>query len=180
MEKAYQLWKVFQDRFMAPITAILFLGPIILGCVEVIRRYFFGESWDWQQDMVTYLILSATYLFFPITQRKDMHLHVDLFIILAKKRSPALSHAMKLFAQLASVVYLGYFTYYGMKMTYNTYVSGRLVLSQVMVFWPFFLILTLGMGFMLITFLFQIYREIQEMRGKTVLVEEADGALSTD
>ncbi len=180
MEKAYEFWKWLQDRITAPITALAFLGPIILGCVEVIRRYIFGESWDWQQDVVTYLILSATYLFFPITQRKDMHLHVDLFIILAKKGSPILSHIMKLFAQLASAIYLAYITYYGMKMTLNTYNTGRLVLSQSMVFWPFFFILTLGMGFMFITFLFQIYREIQAMRGKEVLVEEAAGAHSTD
>jgi len=181
MEKAYQYWKSFQDRFMAPITALVFLGPIILACIEVVRRYLFGVSWDWQQDVVTYFILSATYLFFPITQRQDMHLHVSLFInLLSRKVHPIAGHAMNLLAQMVSTLYLGYFTIYGLKMTHNTYATGRLVLSQSMVFLPFFLILTVGMGFMLISFLFQIYREIQAMRGKEVLVEEAASAHSTD
>jgi len=176
MERAYQYWKWFQDRFMAPITAFIFLGPIILGCIEITRRYIFGVSWDWQQDVVTYFILSATYLFFSITQRHDMHLHVSLFVNQLSKVHPIAGHAANFLAQLACILYLGYFTYYGMKMTHNTYATGRLVLSQSMLFWPFFFILTIGMGFMLITFLFQIYREVQAMRGKQVLVEEATSA----
>ncbi len=181
MEKAYQYWKSFQDRFLAPITALVFLGPIILACIEVIRRYFFGASWDWQQDVVTYFIISATYLFFSITERQGMHLKLSLFISLfSRKVHPMVGHLMRLLAQLASVLYLGYFTIYGVKMTQGTYSAGRLVLSQCMVFWPFFLILSVGMGFMLISFLFDIFREIQAMRGKVVLVEEAASAHSTD
>ena len=181
MEKAYQYWKWLQDRFLAPITAVVFLAPIILGCVEVIRRYFFGVSWDWQQDVVTYFILSATYLFFSITERQGMHLKVTLFTsLLSRKVHPAMGHIMSLLALLASVLYLGYFTLYGLKVTQTTYASGRLVLSQSMVFWPFFLILTVGMGLMIISFLFEIFREIQAMRGKQVLVEETASAHSTD
>jgi TRAP-type C4-dicarboxylate transport system permease small subunit len=181
MEKAYQYWKRFQDRFLAPITAFVFLGPILLACVEVIRRYFFGESWDWQQDVVTYFILSATYLFFSVTERQGMHLKLTLFTSLfSKKVHPGMGHAMRLLAQLASVLYLGYFTIYGVKVTHTTYSSGRLVLSQSMAFWPFFLILTIGMGLMIISFLFEIFREVQAMRGKQALVEEAASAHSTD
>lgn len=180
MEKAYEFWKWFQDRVTAPITALMLLGPIILACIEVIRRYFFGTSWDWQQDVVTYIILSATYLFFPITQRHDMHLRVTMFINLAKKGNPTLAHLMNLATQVLCILYLGYFTYYGIKMTQNTYTSGRLVLSQSMVFWPFFCILTIGMAFMVITYLFQLYREIQAMRGREVLVEKTAAAHSTD
>jgi TRAP-type C4-dicarboxylate transport system permease small subunit len=49
-----------------------------------------------------------------------------------------------------------------------------------MVFWPFFLILTIGMGLMIISLLFEMFREVQAMRGKQVLVEEAASAHSTD
>jgi TRAP-type C4-dicarboxylate transport system permease small subunit len=181
MEKLYLQWKWFQDRLTAPITALFFLGPIILACIEVVRRYVFGESWDWQQDVVTYLILSATYLFFPITQRLEMHLHVSLFTSLASKHvHPKAGHVFKLIAQLATIVYLGYFSYYGVIMTYRTYASGRLVLSQCMVFWPFFLILTIGMAFMLISYLFQVYREVSAIMDKEVLVEKAVSAHSPD
>ncbi len=181
MEKAYLFWKTLQDRFIAPVTAFVFLGPILLACVEVIRRYFFGASWDWQQDVVTYFILSATYLFFAITQRQGMHLKVTLFTgLMSRKVSPVAGGVMRLLSELVSVAYLGYVVFYGFKVTGTTYATGRLVLSQSMVFWPFFLILTLGLAFMLVSFLFEIFREVQAMRGKTVLVEETASAHSTD
>jgi len=174
MEEAYRFWKGFQDKVLAPITAFLLLGPIILAMIEVIRRYVFGVSWDWQQDMVTYLILGGSYLFFSITQRQNAHLRVSLFSGLLMRKSPMLSRLMTLLVQLASAVYLGYFAFYGFKMTQNSYVSGRLVYSQIMPFWPFFLVLTVGMVFLLVTFIFQIYREGMAMAGKKVLDEEAE------
>lgn len=174
MEAAYLFWKKLQDRWLAPITAVMLLGPIILACVEVIRRYFLGESWDWQQDVVTYMIISAAFLYFATTQRKESHLRVTLFVNLVNKKSSLAGHNVSLFAQLCSIIYLFYFTYYGVKMTVRTYVDDTLVLSQIMPLWPFFLFLTLGIAFMVITFLFQVYREIQAMRGRSVLPEELD------
>ena len=59
-------------------------------------------------------------------------------------------------------------------MTVRTYSDHTLVLSQIMPLWPFFLFLTVGIAFMVVTFVFQIYREIQAMGGKKVLHEELD------
>jgi TRAP-type C4-dicarboxylate transport system permease small subunit len=174
MESAYQWWKGFQDKWIAPVAAFLLLLPIILAVIEVIRRYIFGVSWEWQQDLVTYSILAGSYLFFSTTQRQNAHLRVTLFVAFLIKKVPLLGHLMVLLAQLCSVLYLGYFTVYGFKMTQNSYESGRLVYSQVMPFWPFFLILTVGMAFMLVAFLFQIYREIQSLAGREVMAEEAE------
>jgi TRAP-type C4-dicarboxylate transport system permease small subunit len=174
MESAYQWWKRFQDQWISPLAAFLLLLPIILAVIEVIRRYIFGVSWEWQQDMVTYSIIAGSYLFFSTTQRQNAHLRVTLFVTFLIKKVPLLGHLMVLLAQACSVLYLGYFTVYGFKMTKNSYESGRLVYSQVMPFWPFFLILTAGMAFMLVSFLFQIYREIQALAGRKVLAEEVE------
>jgi len=57
-------------------------------------------------------------------------------------------------------------------MTKNSYLSGRLVYSQIMPFWPFFLILTLGMTFMLISIFFQIHQEIEKIKKKEFIAEE--------
>ena len=174
MEAAYLFWKRLQDRWLAPVSALMLLLPILLACVEVIRRYFLGESWDWQQDVVTYVIISAAFLFFATTQRKESHLRVTLFIQLVSKRSPLAGNILSLFAQFCSVIYLSYFAYYGVTMTVRTYSDHTLVLSQIMPLWPFFLFLTVGIAFMVVTFVFQIYREIQAMGGKKVLPEELD------
>lgn len=174
MEAAYLFWKKFQDRWLAPITAVMLLGPILIACSEVIRRYFFGVSWDWQQDVVTYIIISGAFLYFAAAQRKENHLRVSLFINLITKRWFLGGSLVSLFAQICSVVYLLYFAYYGVDMTISTYESQILVLSQIMPLWPFFLFLSVGMALMVITFLFQIYRVIQASRGKKVLPEELE------
>jgi TRAP-type C4-dicarboxylate transport system permease small subunit len=179
MEKAYLYWRWFQDKFLAPITAVMFLGPILLAIVEVIRRYVFGVSWSWQQDVVTYTILSAVYIFFAITHRKGGHLRVSLFVGLLEKAGGGYrktAHLMNLLAHSAAILYLAYFTYYGIKMTQNSFRSGRLVFSQVMPFWPFFLVLTIGIGFMCITTFFHLYREVLAMAGRDVLPEEVESA----
>jgi TRAP-type C4-dicarboxylate transport system permease small subunit len=174
MEAAYLFWKKLQDRWLAPVSAIMLLAPILLACVEVIRRYFFGVSWDWQQDVVTYTIISSAFLYFATTQRKEGHLRVTLFADLVAKRSPLAGQNVSLFAQICSIFYLVYFTYYSVKMTVRIYADNTLVLSQVMPLWPFFLFLTLGTALMAISFLFQVYRTVQAMRGKAVFPEELD------
>lgn len=177
MEEIYRYWTRFQDKILAPLTAVMFLGPILLAIVEVVRRYVFGVSWQWQQDVVTYTTISSLFLFFAITHRKGAHLRVNLFVKLlndAGGNYQKISRVMDLLAHLVSVLYLGYFTYYGIRMTQNSFRSGRLVFSQIMPFWPFFLLLTIGMGFMLITTIFHLYRDVMAMAGRQVLPEELE------
>ena len=78
MEKAYAAWRAFQDRFLAPAAAILFVGSTLLALLEVVRRYVLGLSFEWQQDAVTYFILSGVFLYFSISQRRNAHLAVTL------------------------------------------------------------------------------------------------------
>jgi len=172
MEKFYRRWLNFQDKFIAPIAAVLLFGPILLAIIEIIRRYILGVSWEWQQDIVTYFIISASYFFFAITQRDQGHLQVGLFINMLRKKIPTLGSLISIVAHSASTIYLCYFIFYGIKMTKNSYLSGRLVYSQIMPFWPFFLILTLGMTFMLISIFFQIHQEIEKIKKKEFIAEE--------
>ena len=177
MEEIYRYWRRFQDKVLAPLTAVMFLCPILLAIVEVVRRYVFGVSWQWQQDVVTYTIISSLFLFFAITHRKGAHLRVNLFVKLLNDSGgiyQKISGIMDVLAHLITTLYLGYFTYYGIRMTQNSFKSGRLVFSQIMPFWPFFLLLTIGMGFMLITTIFNLYREVLARTGRQVLPEEVE------
>ena len=45
-EKAYAAWRAFQDRFLAPAAAILFVGSTLLALLEVGRRYILGYSFE--------------------------------------------------------------------------------------------------------------------------------------
>ena len=78
MLKAYAVWRAFQDRVLAPAGAVLFVGSTLLALLEVARRYVLGRSFEWQQDAVTFFILSGVFLYFSISQRRDAHLTVTL------------------------------------------------------------------------------------------------------
>jgi TRAP-type C4-dicarboxylate transport system permease small subunit len=78
VEKAYAAWRAFQDRVLAPVAALLFVGSTLLALLEVGRRYVLGRSFEWQQDAVTFFILSGVFLYFSISQRRSAHLAVTL------------------------------------------------------------------------------------------------------
>ena len=179
MEKAYAAWRAFQDRFLGHAAALLFVGATLLALVEVVRRYLFGLSFEWQQDAVTYFILSGVFLYFGISQRRDAHLAVTLVPEL-------LSHfglrktevAIRLFARVFSLVFLAAVVWWGIPEIEDAvkYESRSESLSFPM--WPFLAVLIVSFAFMAITMAFQIYRAVQALRGHVVLeepVEKMDG-----
>ena len=50
MNRLYFAWRTFQERFVQYVAAALLLALTLLAGLEVIRRYVFGVSFEWQQD----------------------------------------------------------------------------------------------------------------------------------
>ena len=71
MERAYAVWRAFQDRVLARAAALLLIGCTLLALLEVVRRYAFGYSFEWQQDAVTFITLSGVFLYFGGMSRKS-------------------------------------------------------------------------------------------------------------
>ena len=80
MNSLYNYWRSFQDNFLQYLSAILLVGLTLLALLEVVRRYVFGVSFEWQQDLVTFGILSGIFLFFGITQARKAHLRVSALL----------------------------------------------------------------------------------------------------
>lgn len=182
MEKAYAIWRAFQDKFLARCAAILLLGCTLLAVLEVIRRYVFGVSFEWQQDVVTYFILSAVFLYFGISQRHGSHLNVNLLTGALDAIGPRARYAadiIKIVALVFSFVFLLAVVWWGIPEVKDSvnYESRSESLSLPM--WPFLSVLLAAFLFMAVSLFFQIYRSIQKLRGLEVLVEPPDtsGAL---
>ena len=62
MEKAYAIWRAFQDRYLERAAALLLVGCTLLALLEIFRRYVLGVSFEWQQDAVTFFTLSGVFL----------------------------------------------------------------------------------------------------------------------
>ena len=181
MEAAYAAWRAFQDKILAPVAAVLFVGSTLVALLEVGRRYILGLSFEWQQDAVTYFILSGVFLYFSISQRREAHLTVTLIPELFNAfggRWRAAAEAVTLVALVLSFGFMAAVVWWGIPEVEDAVKYESRSESLAFPMWPFLAVLLFAFASMAITMLFQIYREVQALRGRTVLVEqreEADG-----
>jgi TRAP-type C4-dicarboxylate transport system permease small subunit len=177
VEKAYALWRAFQDLVLARAAALLLLGCTLLALLEVVRRYIFGHSFEWQQDAVTFFTLSGVFLYFALSQRKDAHLNVMILpelLAVAGPRGRRAAEIVRLIALVFSFVFLCVVVYWGIPEVEDAIHYESRTESLAFPMWPFLMALLVGFAFMALTMLFQIYRGVQKLRGVSVLEEPVD------
>ena len=181
IEKAYAAWRAFQDRVLAPVAAVLFVGSTLLALLEVGRRYVLGRSFEWQQDAVTFFILSGVFLYFSISQRRSAHLAVTLVPEMLRAfgaRGRLVAEIIKLCALVFSFAFMVAVVWWGIPEVEDSLKYEARTESLAFPMWPFLAVLLFSFACMSLTMLFQIYRAVQALRGRTVLqerFEEADG-----
>ena len=177
MEKAYAVWRAFQDRFLALAAGLLLLGCTLLALLEVFRRYIFGFSYEWQQDAVTFITLSGVFLYFSISQRSDAHLSVTVVPELLAALGPGARRAaeiIKLIALVFSFVFMCAVVWWGIPEVHDSIKYESRTESLAFPMAPFLFTLLIGFVFMALTMVFQIYRQIHRLRGRSVLEEPAE------
>jgi TRAP-type C4-dicarboxylate transport system permease small subunit len=182
VEKAYQLWRAFQDRFLARAAALVLLGCTLLALLEVVRRYAFGQSFEWQQDAVTLFILSAVFLYFGIAQRHGAHLNVNLLFGVLQALGPRGHRAVEIIKVLVTIftfLFLLAVVWWGIPDLEDSFKYGSRSESLAFPMWPFLGSLMAGFAIMAVSLFFQIYRGVQGLRGRRVLEDPPDeiGAL---
>ena len=177
MEKAYAAWRAFKDRILAHAGALLFVGSTLLALLEVGRRYILGYSFEWQQDAVTFFILSGVFLYFSVSQRKDAHLTVTLvpeLLAVAGPRGRRAAEVVKLVALAFACAFLFAVVWWGIPEVHDSFNYETRTESLAFPMWPFLAVLLAGFAMMVITLFFQIYRGIQKLRGREVLEEPSE------
>ncbi len=170
MRSAYILWRLFQDRVLQYGAALLLLSATLLALVEVVRRYIFGHSFSWQQDAVTYGILSGVFLFFGIAQSRNLHLRVTVFLAIlhnsGSSRGRLAANLLELFGAVLGLAFCTYLVFRGVPVAERMVLRNRMTESLVIPLWPFFIVFLTGMAFMAVSFLFQTYSGILVLLGK--------------
>ena len=177
MERAYELWRAFQDRFLARATAVVMLACTLLALVEVVRRYAFGTSYEWQLDAVTLFILSAVFLYFGISQRRGAHLNVNLLTGALQALGPRAQRAaeiIKVVATAISFLFLLAVVWWGIPDIQDNIKFGSRSESLAFPMWPFLVSLLVGFAFMAVSLFFQVWRGVQALRGRKVLEEASE------
>jgi TRAP-type C4-dicarboxylate transport system permease small subunit len=180
LEKAYEIWRAFQERLLAPAAAFVMLACTVLALAEVVRRYVFGFSYEWQQDTVTLFILSAVFLYFGISQRRGAHLNVNLLTAGLEALGPGPARAaeyIRAIATLLSFLFILAVLWWGAPEIHEALEYGSRSESLALPMWPFLVVLLVGFAFMAISLFFQLWRDVQGLRGRKVLEEPEEGAL---
>jgi len=180
MEKAYAVWRAFQERVVAQAAALLLVGMTLLALLEVGRRYIFGHSFEWQQDAVTFITLSGIFLYFSVTQRTNSHLSVTVvpeLLAVIGPRGRLAADLIKLLALAFSCAFLAAVVWWGLPEVEDSIKYESRTESLGFPMWPFLLALLLGFAFMALTMVFQLYFAVQKLRGRAVPEEpeEAGG-----
>jgi TRAP-type C4-dicarboxylate transport system permease small subunit len=177
LEKAYAAWRAFQDRFLAYAAALLFVGSTLLALLEVGRRYLLGFSFEWQQDAVTFFILSGVFLYFCVSQRREAHLTVSVLPEVLAALGPRARRAaelLKLAALAFSCVFLLAVVWWGVPEIEDAVKYESRTESLAFPMWPFLAALLAGFAFMAVTMAFQLYFGIQKLRGRAVPQEQSE------
>jgi TRAP-type C4-dicarboxylate transport system permease small subunit len=171
VEKAYAAWRAFQERILARAAALLLVGGTLLALVEVGRRYLIGRSFEWQQDAVTFFMLSGVYLYFCVAQRQRAHLAVTVvpeILSVAGPRAQRAGEIYKLVALAFSMLFLGAVVWWGVPEVEDALKYESRTESLAFPMWPFLAALLAGFAFMAVTMAFQIWFGIQKLRGRPV------------
>ena len=177
MERAYVIWRAFQDRFLGRAAALLLLGCTLLALLEIFRRYILGYSFEWQQDAVTFFILSGVYLYFSISQRHDEHLTVTVLpevLAAIGPRARRAAEVIKVIAQVITFLFLIAVVWWGIPEVRESIRYETRTESLAFPMWPFLAVLLAGFAFMVVTLFFQVYRSIHKLRGRSVLEEPSE------
>ena len=171
MERAYAIWRAFQDRILTQAAALVLLGCTLLALLEVVRRYAFGHSFEWQQDAVTFFTLSGVFLYFSVSQRHQSHLTVTVLpevLAVAGPRARFAAEIVKLVALTFSCAFLCAVVWWGIPEIEDSVKYESRTESLAFPMWPFLGALLLGFAFMAVTMVFQLYFGIQKLRGRIV------------
>ena len=182
MEKAYAVWRGFQERAVAPAAALLMIAMTLLALLEVGRRYLLGRSFEWQADAVTYFMLSGVYLYFSVVQRKNDHLAMTVLpevLAVVGPRAKRAGEVVRLVALVLSFLFMCAVSWWGIPEIEDAIRYESRTDSLAFPMWPFLLALLLGFAFMAVTMLFQIWFGVRKLQGYAVPEEPKEEGSAT-
>jgi TRAP-type C4-dicarboxylate transport system permease small subunit len=169
IDKTYRGVRFLLDVVVANCAAFVLLASTLLALAEIVRRYLFGVVFVWGQDAVTYYMVGSVFLFCAVTQARRSHLAMSAAMDVARAKGyTKLALVARTFVTLVNLLIFTSFAYWGIPTMERMYMLHRKTQSMVLELWPFQLILLVSFALMALTTLFQLYQDIQAVRGKTV------------
>jgi TRAP-type C4-dicarboxylate transport system permease small subunit len=175
MATIYRVWLHFQEHVIGTLAALTILLVTVFAVSEMFGRYLLGHTFPWGQDAVTYLMITAIFLYFGVSQAKRAHLAVTMLPDWLRAGGRVdLALAMRSIASLCVVLVAAAFIWWGLPAAQRTWRAGVVTESLALSMWPFQFALLAGMAMMGITALLQLYRDVMRLLGRDVFPWETD------
>ena len=169
LDTSYRALRFFIDRIVGYVAAMVVLCAVILQLVEIVRRYVFGAVFYWSQDAVTYFIIGSIFMFFTVTHARRSQLVVTALLDVFKRRGHTrVIQWIRTINSTIGLVFFSSFAYCGFPAVERMAAIGRTTQSMLLLLWPFQLCLFAGFVLMAVISCFQLYQDVQALRGITV------------
>lgn len=162
MKALGKIWTFFQERIIEHFSRYVFLSVIFLSFLEVVRRYIFGVTFLWYEDVEVYFNLVAVFLYFGLAQKQNAHIRLDIFLEFVKKKSKTLGEALEILSTLISLVFCCLFLWFGTDFVKKGMDFGRRTENADLLLWPFYGVLLLGFTFLGVEFARTLYQQVRK------------------
>ena len=170
MDKIARLWDFFQDKIVENVSRVLLLGVILFAFVEVVRRYVFGDTFIWYQDVAVYLTLTAVFIYFAIALKRGSHIRLGLLVDFLERRGGSWKKAagmVEILAYSLSLVFCILFVWYGIEFVKVGVAFGRHAENaDFLLLWPFYIVLLVGFAFLIVEFARLLYAAVTKITVK--------------
>lgn len=169
LDNTYRALNFFTNRIIGYLAASVMLGATCLALLEIFRRYVLGVVWHWGQDAVTYFMVASIFLFFAVTQARRSHLAVTAALDWLKTKGYVRTVlTLRTFNSVVALLFSSSFVVWGLPSVERVMALGRTTQSMLLPLWPFQCALLVGFGLMALISMYQIYQDVQALRGKKV------------
>ena len=159
--------KRFFDRiidFMAFLAGVLLVGAVLIVCFEIWMRYFVRKPQVWTVEVCEYFLFAIAFLGAPWLLKKGGHVSIDIIVAqMGRKTRIFLGLFSKAMGVLISAIICGF----SMVTSWDSYVSGVVVIKTLSIpKYYFLLLIALGYFLLLIEFARQFFGHFKELREK--------------
>ncbi len=160
-----KIWAFWQDVVIENISRYCLLAIILLAFIEVVRRYLFGDTFIWYQDVAVYGHMAIMFLYFSVALRSNSHIRLTLILeVLQRKggRFKRVAQVIELSAFAVGFAICVVFIWCGIDFVISGYEFGRKTESADLLIWPFYLLLEIGFFFLAVELSISFFTRLKQ------------------
>ncbi len=145
----------YLDKGLMIITALALLASTLLTFFGVILRYIFGISYEWNEELCRYCMITIVYLWAGAMIRKKQHISLSLF---SDRLSPRNQDIHRFITDLLTLALGIPLVFWGFDLVASAQAAELRTLSLLFPLWPAYSIVPIGIILLVVQAILDIFR----------------------